>query len=835
MSTGTKPGTPAATYDAFVSYGQAADRELAPAIRKGLQQLAKPWYRRRALNVYLDKTGLEVTPELWSTLARALDQSAYLVLLASPETARSDWVNREVKHWLAGHSAARILPVLSAGEWVWDEAAGDLRKGCTAVPPALFGAFGEEPRFLDLRGMVDRTDLDLRHNSEFRDAIAQLAAPMHGRPKSELEGEDIRQHRKSIRTAWSAVAALVLLLVATGIAALLAVNSAATAREQRDVATSRQLAAQATVRLDSDPQLATLLGLAATQITDRYEAQSAQLQLLEHDKQVLRFLGGHTNVVEAAAFSPDGKLLATGSPDGRILLWDVATGSRIATLPGHTRRVTSVALSPDGHTVAAGGAEGTVLVWDSRTGAQTATIPGYPSQLKGRVAFSPDGTLLALSGRSGAVQLWKVADGSLHTLKGHPRTVQSLAFLDLTTLVSGSFDGALVVWDLPSETIRQSAISPISPISPVTAIAVGPDHRTAASGGFDGTAVLWDLSRSFAEQVGTPTMVLAATGDPTGRLVATAEFSGAVVVRDPERGADPVLTLQAPDLVNALSFSLDRTRLATGLPHGTVLVWDLAHQRLDRTLDARSDFGVVSVAYSPDGALLAAGLIDGRVVVRGARDGRQVADLPAPERLADVTGLTGLVNMKLAFSPDSRTLAYSTVNSAVLWDVTNRTVRARLAGPSSLGTTSLAFSLNGRVVAQGGLDSKIVLWDPDRPSQPVAVLAGQPSSVTGLAFSPDGRILASVGSSGTVILWDVDLRAQHAVLTDRGRLVDVAFADRGRRLFVADPDMGLQSYDLDPGSWRRRLCDLVGRTLSDQEWHAYVDDRDYQPVCEPTR
>lgn len=95
-----------------------------------------------------------------------------------------------------------------------------------------------------------------------------------------------------------------------------------------------------------------------------------------------------------------------------------------------------------------------MLVWDSRTGAQTATIRDYPSRSKGRVAFSPDGTLLALSGLNGAVQIWNVADGSLRTLKGHQRTVQSLAFLDSTTLVSGAFDGTLVVWDVPSEKIR---------------------------------------------------------------------------------------------------------------------------------------------------------------------------------------------------------------------------------------------------------------------------------------------------------------------------------------------------------------------------------------------
>lgn len=122
----------------------------------------------------------------------AAEQSDYLVLLASPQAAASEWVDREVNHWLTRRSADRILPVLIGGEWVWDAATGDLhRTRSTAVPPALFGAFREEPRYLDLRWASTGQELDLR-NAEFRDAIAQLAAPIHGRPKSELDGEDVR-------------------------------------------------------------------------------------------------------------------------------------------------------------------------------------------------------------------------------------------------------------------------------------------------------------------------------------------------------------------------------------------------------------------------------------------------------------------------------------------------------------------------------------------------------------------------------------------------------------------------------------------------------------------
>jgi hypothetical protein len=129
-----------AAFDAFVSYSHAADDALAPAVRRGLEHLSKPWYRRRALSVYLYKTGLGVTPELWSTIVRALDASGYLVLLASPGVAASRWVNQEVEHWLAHRGPETILPVVTAGAWVWDPAANDLdHTGSTAAPPALYG------------------------------------------------------------------------------------------------------------------------------------------------------------------------------------------------------------------------------------------------------------------------------------------------------------------------------------------------------------------------------------------------------------------------------------------------------------------------------------------------------------------------------------------------------------------------------------------------------------------------------------------------------------------------------------------------------------------------
>ena len=183
-------------YDAFISYSHAADDALAPAVQRGLQALGRRWNQRRALEVFRDDTGLAVNPGLWSAIQAGLDASDHFVLLASPEAAASAWVNQEIAHWAGGHPVDRLLPVVTAGEWVWDSDAGDFDwAASTAVPEALRGLFAEEPRHLDLRWARSQTDLDLR-NSRFRDAVAQIAAPMHGMTPEDLESADVSRYRR---------------------------------------------------------------------------------------------------------------------------------------------------------------------------------------------------------------------------------------------------------------------------------------------------------------------------------------------------------------------------------------------------------------------------------------------------------------------------------------------------------------------------------------------------------------------------------------------------------------------------------------------------------------
>ena len=242
-------------FDAFISYSHAADGRLAPAVQRGLERLARPWYRPRALSIFRDETGLAVSPHLWASIVRALDASEWFVVLCSPEAARSDWVEREIVHWLAHKTPERILLVLTDGDLVWDRDRDDFdHSQSPAVPPALFGRFGDEPRHLDLRWARGEEQLDLRH-ARFRPAVAELAAPIRNMARDELEAEDVRQHRRTMRLARGATTVLALLLVVAVTTTVVALqqrrdaqHASATARREAGAAYAAALRAEAATR-----------------------------------------------------------------------------------------------------------------------------------------------------------------------------------------------------------------------------------------------------------------------------------------------------------------------------------------------------------------------------------------------------------------------------------------------------------------------------------------------------------------------------------------------------------------------------------------------------------
>jgi hypothetical protein len=252
---------------------------------------------------------------------------------------------------------------------------------------------------------------------------------------------------------------------------------------------------------------------------------------------------------------------------------------------------------------------------------------------------------------------------------------------------------------------------------------------------------------------------------------------------------------EAPDRdVAALAFSPDGAVLAAGDPGGRTRLWDMTTGSMIAALAvprtrARGAPSVTALAYSPDGRLLAAADAAGRTGVWAAGTRRLLATLTLPES----GGVSGV-----AFSPDGSMLAAGGADGITgLWDVGTSAEIGALAQLDSGGVSGVAFSPDGLMLAAGGADGRTCLWDVR--AQSVTAAAGLPGAggVSGVAFSPDGTMLAAGDADGGAYLWDPDGRWL-ATLADPAAVsvLAVAFSPDSSTLAAGDASGRLYLWNI---------------------------------------
>ncbi|MCC7374898.1 MAG: TIR domain-containing protein [Verrucomicrobiales bacterium] len=614
-----EPGhaAPKTRYAAFISYSHAADADLGPALQSALQRFAKPWYQARAFRVFIDRTGLPIAAKLRARIEKALSESAYLIFLASPASARSEWVSLELDWWLRHRSADRLLVVLTEGTLVWDGGLSDFRSGeGSAWPARLAKAFAEEPSYLDLTWACGTNQTSLR-NPKFAAAVAGLSATLRGVSLDDLVEEEARQHRFAMTLLRVGVVTLVVLALGAVLAAIGALRSSKTAGELLDrdrkaaalddrAKASRQWAEDAIRQLGIQPMESIRLAAQAVRLEENPESLSALRRALAGDLEPTSRFPGHRERECYAVYSPDGtRVLSWG--DSIAVLRDATTLRPSLELRGHAHDILHAAFSDDARWITTTDEQGEIRVWSASDGRVVATFQ-HAGATSARMG--PGGKQVVTAAPGGEAILWDLATGAR---VAEVRLGSVLDFGTNTRLMAFHPSGERVAFNaLPDPVVvdardGRTLFRLVGHSREVRSLQFSPDGTWLLSAGEDGTARLWLAGNGQLERTLKPETemsgLLEARFSPDGRRVATRDTRRIILwdTATGNRGATIEYASDAPGGVGLFQFNLSGSCLLTATFDGaTAALWETATGLRLAEL-AGTDGEIRTLSFHPDG------------------------------------------------------------------------------------------------------------------------------------------------------------------------------------------------------------------------------------------
>jgi WD40 repeat protein len=502
-------------------------------------------------------------------------------------------------------------------------------------------------------------------------------------------------------------------------------------------------------------------------------------------------LEGHKGEASCIAFSANGKLLASGSQDTELRLWEVATGKERQRFVGHNAPIERLALSPDGKVLASSCLGGTLRLWDTGTGKEIRSVPIDPGYRVLAMTFSPDSKQFAFNNRSDkGIQLVDVAGGNVvRTFQGHKDKVNELIFTpDGTKLISGSADRTIRVWDVASgkEVHRYGDEK-----GEVRCLALAPDGKTLTYGTHpDGMVHIWDLAAN--KDLVQPWKahrwcVVSIAYSPDSKKVALGRDT--IALHETATGKLLNPTTESELRPQQVEYAAAGKVLVVRRQDDSIELWDTATWRKTATLTARVGvFNSLVTAPAGDALVTIEGESKQTIVCRwDARTGNR-----EKEPVQVKSWLSALSS-----TADGRTLAGLEVvgpqYNYVRWDAATGKELGRISDPERGRNPRL--SPDGRLLACATYKNAAVLWDTETGKPVRKIGTGIAGGRDLIAFSPDGRTIVTGGGQGfegrlpiqpDIVLWETATGGERLRISpNEGVVTQAAFSPDGRLLATA--------------------------------------------------
>jgi WD40 repeat protein len=799
--------TPFYEYDAFISYSHRGDRELARSVERTLWRFGQPWYGIRGTRTYRDETNLSAHPDLWSSIRRGVEQSRCLLLLASPDSARSEWVPREVATAITRHGRNSVCTLLTAG--VLPET-DDISPGAlaecedSAMSKEVWDLLdaGEGERFvIDLRPFRDMPESTRQRDGEYLSRVASVAAKALQREKQDIWGHFYRAQRLRVYLLVCLAVVLLGLLAGLGFAlrsARLATTKAVEA--QKAEAKQRNKAEQAQIDAITQAKNAEKAKKAAE--TERAKALNA---LVRSDLQEGESRIEQGRSEEAAAYfaralrsSPESVVVKSWASDY------IANG--IWWLPKVSLQskswVTSAVFSPNGRRVLTTSQDQTAQVWDADSGKPL----GAPMQHNGAVhdaVFSRDSQRVVTCSDQTA-QVWNAASGKGVGAPMQPKSGVMLAVFSPSgrRVVTASIDGTAQVWDVDS---GEPVGAPMQLKDLVHSAVISADGRRVLTVTGE-TAQAWDIDSG--NPVGVPQGFFNfAMFSPDGRRVVTSSERTAQVW-DVDSGKLVGAPMQQNGLADSAVFSPDGRRVLTTSRDQTAQVWDAESGKPVGTPMQHKSL-IRSAVFSPDGRRVLT-LGDEEILVEGVLGGRevygiaQVWDADSGKSVGAPMQRKGFIDSAM-FSPDGgrvltvfadRSNQVAPHQTIQVWDADSGEPVGTPMQDSGYKISAM-FSPDGRRrVLTAGLDRTARVWEAETARPPIQ----HKGSVNSAVFSPNGRRVVTASEDQTAQVWDVDSGKRVGTpMKHMGSVNSAVFSPNGRRVVTASEDQTAQVWDAESG------------------------------------